>query len=174
MPTRFATAVPNSVVSLTPHTVIVSLTRSNSYAMLMRLIFHRRFCVGTVLYNRFSRMFARKCNDDSNLFTHAQIQPTLLLKIFNDIVVRCYSSTERLLIACVSWKLRKFKLPEWINEQFWRSELARLTNSLKNVSCIDSDRKESSEAEVYPCFLTNRRGYIINGWWLVDDWWVNW
>ena len=40
----------------------------------------------------------------------------------------------------------------------------------ENVSCIiDSDRKESSERQVYPCFLTNRRGDIINGWWLVDD-----
>ena len=122
LPTWFPTAVPNSVVSLTPHTVIVSLTRSNSYAMLMRLIFHRRFCVGTVSYNRFSRMFARKYNNDSNLFTHAQIRQTLFLKIFNDIVVRCYSSTERLPIACVSWKPRKFKLPGWHYEQFWRSE----------------------------------------------------
>ena len=116
---------------LTPHTVIFSLKRSNSYAMLMRLIFHRRFCVGTVPYNRFSRMFARKYNNDSNLFIHAQIRPTLFLKIFNEIVVRCYSSTERLLIACVSWKPRKFKLPGWLYEQFWRSEPVRLTNSMK-------------------------------------------
>ena len=33
-------------------------------------------------------MFARKYNNDSNLFTHAQIRPTLFLKNFNDIVVR--------------------------------------------------------------------------------------
>ena len=99
--------------------------------MLMRLIFHWRFCVGTFPYNRFSRVFTRKYNNDSNLFTHAQIRPTLFLKIFNDIVVRCYSSTKRLLIACVSWKPRKFKLPGWLYEQFWRSEPVRLTNSLK-------------------------------------------
>ena len=33
----------------------------------------------------------------------------------------------------------------------------------ENVSCIDSDRKQSSEPQVYPCFLTNLRGDIING-----------
>ena len=33
----------------------------------------------------------------------------------------------------------------------------------ENVSSIDSDRKESSEPQVYPFFLTNRRGDIING-----------
>ena len=35
---------------------------------------------------------------------------------------------------------------------------------IENVSCIDSgSRKESSEPQVYPCLLTNRRGDIING-----------
>ena len=56
----------------------------------------------------------------------------IMIQIFNDIVVRCYSSTERLRIACVSWKLRKVKLPGWLYEQFRRSgPLLSLTNSLK-------------------------------------------
>ena len=57
----------------------------------------------------------------------------IMIQIFNnDIVVRCYSLTERLRIACVSRKLRKVKLPGWLYEQFRRSgPLLSLTNSLK-------------------------------------------
>ena len=57
---------------------------------------------------------------------------------FNGIVVRWYSSTERLRIARFQlssvWKPRKFKLPGWLYEQFRRSHhepLLSLTNSLK-------------------------------------------
>ena len=66
---------------------------------------------------------------------------------FNGIVVRWYSSTERLRIACISvWKLlRKFKLPGWLYEQFSRSHhepLLSLTNSLKmyHVSILIAKR----------------------------------
>ena len=110
-------SVLNSVVSLTRHTftnAVQPLCCANEMNILRAFLC--RYFFRTI--NTFSRMFARKYNNGSNLFTHAQIRPTLFLKIFNDIVVRCYSSTERLRIACVSWKLRKVKLPGWLYEQF--------------------------------------------------------
>ena len=70
------------------------------------------------------------------------------------------------------WKPRKFKLPGWLYEEFRRSHHEPPPHELtENVSCVDSDRKESSEPQDYPCFLTNRRGDIIE---LVDDLVLKW
>ena len=154
-------SVLNSVVSLTPHTItsaVQPLCCANEMNGFTRVSVWVLFP-----YNRFSRMFARKYNNDSNLFTHAQIRPTLFLKIFNDIVVSCYSSTERLRIACVSWKLRKVKLPGWLYEQFRRSgSLLSLTNSLKMYHA--STELGTSRLSLLFHVLTNRRGDITIGW----------
>ena len=64
-------------------------------------------------------------------------------------------------------EIQAARMTLWTILKIWTRPSHELT---ENVSCIiDSDRKESSEPQVYPCFLTNRRGDIINGWWLVDD-----
>ena len=54
----------------------------------------------------------------------------------------------------------------WTILKIWARPSHELT---ENVSCIDSGRKESSEPQVYPCFLTNQRGDIINGWRLASQ-----
>ena len=97
-------------------------------------------------YNRFSRIFAKQYNNilvprlwgrewynnDSNLFTHAQIKSTLFLKILNDIVVRCYSSTERWRIACVSWNWGKSSCQDdFMDNLEDLNNLLSPTNSLK-------------------------------------------
>ena len=155
-------SVLNSVVSLTRHTftnAVQPLCCANEMNILRAFLC--RYFFRTI--NRFSRMFARKYNNDSNLFTHAQIRPTLFLKIFNDIVVSCYSSTERLRIACASWKLRKVKLPGWLYEQFRRSgSLLSLTNSLKMYHA--STELGTSRLSLLFHVLTNRRGDITIRW----------
>ena len=61
-------------------------------------------------------------------------------------------------------KLRKVKLPGRLYGQFRGFEqLAKSHELTENVSWADSDRKESSEPQGYPCFLTNRRGDIVIG-----------
>ena len=42
-------------------------------------------------FRTIDEIFAKQYNNDSNLFTHAQIRSTLFLKILNDIFVRWYS-----------------------------------------------------------------------------------
>ena len=85
--TRFTTRFRTRLFFTCPG-VQLQFHRSNFYAMLMRWISYARFCVGNFFpYNRSSRMLTKTYNNDSNLFTHAQIRPTLFLKIFNDIVV---------------------------------------------------------------------------------------
>ena len=57
-----------------------------------------------------------------------------------------------------------FLTASWSGEPSWTT--AKSHELTENVWCVDSDRKESSEPQDYPCFLTNRRGDIIE---LVDD-----
>ena len=82
-------------------------------------------------------MFARKYNNNSNLFTHAQIRPTWFLKFF---LTASWSGGTLPQKVCGSfafssvWKPRKFKSPGWLYKQFRRSHHEpplSLTNSLK-------------------------------------------
>ena len=59
----------------------------------------------------------------------------------------------------------------WIIQKISSWTTAKSHELTENVSCVDSDRKESSEPQDYPCFLTNRRGDIIE---LVDDLVLKW
>ena len=88
------------------HAVIVSLTRTHYFCYANEMNILRAFLCGC-FFRTIDEIFAKQYNNDSNLFTHAQIRSTLFLKILNDIVVRWYSSTERWWIACVSWNWGK-------------------------------------------------------------------
>ena len=57
----------------------------------------------------------------------------------------------------------------WTILKIWTCLLS-LTNLLKMYHASTLIAKRARNLMVYPCLLTNRRGDIINGWWLVDDW----
>ena len=92
----------------------------------------------------------------------------IMIQIFNnDIVVRCYSLTERLRIACVSRKLRKVKLPGWLYEQFRRSgPLLSLTNSLKmyHASTLIAKRARNLKAILASPRLDQPKWRYYNRW----------
>ena len=105
-------------------------------------------------YNRFSRVFAGKYNNNSNLFTHAQIQPTWFLKFF---LTASWSGGTLPQKVCGSfafssvWKPRKFKLPGWLYEEFRRSHHEPPPHELtENVSCVDSNVRQFAPQTLRP------------------------
>ena len=72
---------------------------------------------------------------------------------------------DRLPFSMKTEEIQAARMTLWTISKFSSWTTAKSHELTENVSCVDSDRKEGSEPQDYPCFLTNRRGRIE----LVDD-----